>query len=225
MRVPILMYHRVIDPALAGDSLPSLIVPPALFRAQMAALAAAGWHAITLRALDAYLLSGRQPPPRTFVPTFDDGYRDGYLYAWPILREFGFVGTYFVVTGRIGRLVDNLEPQDLCALTRGGNEVANHTVDHVDVPALPAASMAAEIDVATQGITAWTGVRPVDFAYPFGAFGQAEIDHLAAQGYVTAVTTRWGAYENWYSRFLTPRIRVGPGTSAAGLLATLDAYR
>ena len=46
LRVPVLMYHRVVDPAAAGNSLPGLVVPPMLFAAQLAQLHALGWRTI-----------------------------------------------------------------------------------------------------------------------------------------------------------------------------------
>src|SRR6266700_1166950 len=51
--VPILIYH-VINPPLPGAPFPGLYVPPSEFAAQMQALKAAGWHAVTLDQLKAY---------------------------------------------------------------------------------------------------------------------------------------------------------------------------
>jgi peptidoglycan/xylan/chitin deacetylase (PgdA/CDA1 family) len=41
-------------------------------------------------------------PPRALVVTFDDGYRDNFLHAWPILKANGLSATFFVATGAIG---------------------------------------------------------------------------------------------------------------------------
>ena len=51
LHVPILMYHRIVPSAEAGDSIPGLVVPPDTFAAQLDALEAAGWHTITMATL------------------------------------------------------------------------------------------------------------------------------------------------------------------------------
>jgi peptidoglycan/xylan/chitin deacetylase (PgdA/CDA1 family) len=49
------------------------------------------------------LAEGREPPPGTVVVTVDDGYRDFYRVAYPVLRKYGIPATLFVVTGFIDR--------------------------------------------------------------------------------------------------------------------------
>jgi peptidoglycan/xylan/chitin deacetylase (PgdA/CDA1 family) len=49
------------------------------------------------------LADGIEPPPNTVVVTVDDGYRDFYRVAWPLLRKHGIPATFFVVTGFIDR--------------------------------------------------------------------------------------------------------------------------
>jgi len=222
-QVPILMYHRIVAEAQSPHSLSSLEVSPDQFAAQMKALADAGWHSITMRRLAADLIAGGSERPRTVVITFDDGYRDGYLNAAPILRRNGLVGTFFVITGRVGDS-DYLTAADLCQLTAQGDEISNHTVHHLGLPELSATRAAWEVDTAASMIQRWTGVAPVTFAYPFGSFDQGVVDHVQTAGYWLAVTNREGAAESWSSRFLVPRIRVGPGMSGASLLVRLSPY-
>jgi peptidoglycan/xylan/chitin deacetylase (PgdA/CDA1 family) len=221
LRVPILMYHQVADRAGAKGSDRSLVVPPALFEAQMAALAQAGWHTITLRQLAEDLASERGEPPRTFVVTFDDGHRDGFTNAVPILQRFGFVGTFFVITGRVGHH-GYLTPAELCELTQRGDEVANHTVDHVSLPTLSPARQTEEIAEAGAAIRVWTGVAPVTLAYPFGAWSLQVAARARQLGYLLAVTNREGDMEARWNRYTVPRLRVGPWTTAAGLVQLLQ---
>jgi len=222
-QVPILMYHRIVTRSEGPHSLSSLEVPPAQFAAQMKALADSGWRSITMRQLAADLIAGRSERPRTVVITFDDGYSDGYLNAAPILLRNRMVGTFFVITGRVGDS-DYLTAAELCQLTAQGDEIANHTVHHLGLPELSATRAAWEVDTAASMIQRWTGVVPVTFAYPFGSFDQGVVDHVRTAGYWLAVTNREGAAESWPSRFLVPRIRVGPGMSGASLLVRLSPY-
>ncbi len=93
--IPVLMYHHV-SPA------PGLVtVAPETFRAQMAHLARTGWHTAGCDDLAAFL-AGAPLPARSFAITFDDGYLDNYVHAYPVLREFGLCATIFIVTNWIG---------------------------------------------------------------------------------------------------------------------------
>lgn len=222
--VPVLMYHRVVPLSEAGDSLPSLVVSPQRFAAQMAALHAAGWHSITFRQLAIDLAAGRREPPRTLVITFDDGYADGYRYVFPVLQRYGFVATYFVVTGRVGEPA-YLSAGELCALTEAGDEIANHTVHHIGLATVPPARAVAEIAQAGRMIAAWTGVPPITLAYPFGDWSPTVVAILRRYGYWLAATTVPGATESFANRLLVPRLRVGPATTPAALVAMVRAYR
>lgn len=221
LRVPILMYHRVVDPAAAGDSLPSLVVPPALFAGQLAQLHAVGWRTMTLAQLAHDLQHGQRPGPRTFVVTIDDGWIDGATEALPILQRLGYNATYFVIGGRIGR-PGFLGPSDLRALVAAGMEIGDHTFDHISLPRLTPARKKYEIAAASARIAQTVGQAPVTFSYPAGHFSPAVEDALAQQGFALAVTTVPGLGASWLNRFVVPRQRVSPATSPSVLIAQLE---
>jgi peptidoglycan/xylan/chitin deacetylase (PgdA/CDA1 family) len=221
------MYHRIIPLAQAGDSLPGLVVSPALFAAQMDGLARAGWHTITAAQLLDDLAAGRRPPPRTFVITFDDGYDDGYTFALPVLRAHGFVATYYVIAGRIGNAPGPLEaltPQHVQALAAAGMEIGNHTRNHVDLATAPPATVRYQVIAASAKIESLVGQAPTTFAYPFGKWSFDAAAEVEAAGMGIAFTTVEGAREEWATRFASPRIRVGPGTTAGELLSLVERY-
>ncbi len=220
LRVPILMYHRIIPPTLAGDSLPSLVVPPGLFAAQLAELHATGWRTITLATLAADLAAHRRPPARTFVITIDDGHDDGYTYALPILQRFNDVATFFIVTGRLGK-PGNLTDAEVQQMAAAGMEIADHTVRHAYLPALSIAAAQYQIEVAAATIAQLTGRGPETFAYPYGGEDPAAVALLASGGFAMAVTTREGNLETASNRLLVPRLRVGPATSPLQLVGEM----
>jgi peptidoglycan/xylan/chitin deacetylase (PgdA/CDA1 family) len=220
--VPVLMYHRIVPWAKAGRSLPGLVVPPDTFAAQMRTLAAAGWHTVTAAQLAADLAAGRRPKPRTFVITFDDGWADGYRYALPILRRNGFVGTFYVISGRISRLSGFLSPTQLQAMQAAGMEIGDHTVSHADLPARTTSKARYEIVHAADQIAVVVGVRPSTFAYPYGARNLRDESLVARAGFALALTTVEGCLEISSNQFSVPRLRVGPGTSPTELLGTLE---
>ncbi len=86
--VPILMYHGV-GPDRPGWPWNYLFTPADIFEAQMRALRAAGWKTISLGELHAHMAEGKPLPAKPVVLTFDDGYADNWIYAYPILRKYG----------------------------------------------------------------------------------------------------------------------------------------
>lgn len=99
----ILMYHCVLKD---GDwqkqyLQPALVVSQQTFDKQMAFLSK-HYHLISLKDL-VEILQNKQPlPPKCAVITFDDGWRDNYLNAYPILKKYNVPATIFLTTDFIG---------------------------------------------------------------------------------------------------------------------------
>ncbi len=94
--VPVLMYHHVSpNPGL-------VTVSPATFRNHMETLAARGYQTIGADEFLEFLLGKYDLPAKSVFITFDDGYLDNYVYAYPVLRELGLKATIFAVTGWVG---------------------------------------------------------------------------------------------------------------------------
>ena len=94
--IPVLVYHGITPDASGQD------VTREQFTRQMSRLADEGYETIGLGTLAAFLRGERVPlPPRPFVLTFDDGRRDSYTGADPVLDEHGFEAAMFVDTGRV----------------------------------------------------------------------------------------------------------------------------
>ena len=218
LRVPILMYHRIVPFAQAVGSLKSLIVSPEVFSAQLTAAQAAGWHTITAAQLADDLAAGKAVPPRTFVITIDDGWKDGYEFALPILRAHGFVATFYVIAGRIdyGSFLDAWQ---LRAMISAGNEIGDHSMTHIPLAREAGSGLTYQIDAAAATIAAATGRWPETFAYPLGSFDLAtEAAVQACSTMKMAVIEGEATYETWATRFQIPRIRVDDGTAPDALL-------
>lgn len=94
--VPVLMYHHVTP---AGGM---INVTPDHFRDQLRWLREHDYVSLSSAAFAEHL-AGQPAPKRSVLITFDDGYLDNYVYAWPLLREFGFCAMVFVVTSWLGK--------------------------------------------------------------------------------------------------------------------------
>jgi len=98
----ILAYHRVVarrDPE-AECSLSAIIVCPDSFREQIAYLMD-HYDIVSLERLPLIASEGSQFR-KIAVITFDDGWKDNYTNAYPVLREYGIPATIFLVTDHIG---------------------------------------------------------------------------------------------------------------------------
>jgi hypothetical protein len=94
--VPVLLYHSV------GGKPSYLTTSTRLFAAQMRALFQGGFHPVTMQQYVAYVRGrGQSLPSRPILLTFDDGRRDAYFAATPILRQYGFHATEFDIPGWI----------------------------------------------------------------------------------------------------------------------------
>lgn len=89
--LPVLMHHYV------SNYPNSIAMPPALFEEQCRVMAEAGWRGVGLDEAEAFLEKGEALPPKSCLITFDDGYLDNYVYAWPILKKYGHKGVIFAV--------------------------------------------------------------------------------------------------------------------------------
>lgn len=98
-RVAVLMYHGIMPDEVAEAEGDSLQVRASDFRRQMEFLKR-NYEVCSLH--EAYCRLGKPGPKPRAVVTFDDGYANNYLTAFPILRELGIPATIFVVTGRTG---------------------------------------------------------------------------------------------------------------------------
>lgn len=98
----ILAYHRVVDP----HELPFLpeagmYVTKQAFQLQMEYLTKS-FRVVPLSDIVESILHGEALPAKTCAITFDDGWGDNFLHAFPILKRLGIPATIFLCTGFIG---------------------------------------------------------------------------------------------------------------------------
>lgn len=89
--VPILMYHHV------SPNAGPITTSPSNLESQLKWLKAHGYHSITTKQYADYL-EGHPLPRKSIMLTFDDGYLDNWVYAFPILQKWGFCAVIFLVT-------------------------------------------------------------------------------------------------------------------------------
>ncbi len=91
--VPVLLYHHINyeDDVLS--------IPPELFEEHLKFLKSEGYESITKEQLKEYMENGKKTwKDKAVVITFDDGYLDTWVYAYPLLKKYGFTAILFLVT-------------------------------------------------------------------------------------------------------------------------------
>lgn len=86
--IPVIMYHSV-GPLKPGWDWNTLVMPMEVFEGQMRMLKQHGWTTISLGALHDHIANGAPLPENPVVLTFDDGYLDNWVFAYPILKKYG----------------------------------------------------------------------------------------------------------------------------------------
>ena len=194
---------------------------PDLFARQMQYLADNGYTTLTMQEVYDILQGHKTLPAKPIALTFDDGYRDFYTAAWPILQRRGFKATNYVITDFIGWDAYMTWPM-LQELGDGGQvEIGAHSRSHADLRTLSAARLTDEV-LGSKAILETGLGRPVgSFCYPAGFYNAAVIAAVSRANYLTATTVLPGVQQNIQHQYELPRIRVnGPdpfGTWASRL--------
>ncbi len=127
--LPVVMYHS-INPDTQNNSL--LVVTPENFRRQMRFLKEHHYNVVSLEEAADFISKKKRPPPRTIAITLDDGFKDNYTYVLPILKEYNFPATIFIVVNEVGVPPDKrLSWDEIQAMQRSGLiTFGSHTVNH-----------------------------------------------------------------------------------------------
>lgn len=217
--VPVLMYHVIGTPPPAAPY-PELFVSRPLFAAQMAALARAGYQAVTLdRVWRAW--HGRAPlPPRPIVLTFDDGYHGDFGAAMPILRRRGWPGVLNLLVANLHRRGWGLKAWQVQRMIANGWEVDSHTLTHPDLATVSAGQLWQEVHRSRVVLRRLFHVPVRFFCYPSGAFDAAVISAVRRAGYLGATTEIPGLARRSQAYTLA-RVRVDGGEPPAELVRTI----
>jgi peptidoglycan/xylan/chitin deacetylase (PgdA/CDA1 family) len=206
--VPVLMYHQfheLDDDATAAQR--AWTVSPDAFAEQMRYLAAEGWHTVSPNELADYLAHAEPLPPRSFVLTIDDCYREAYTVAYPLLQELGFRPILFVIPGYMGYGA-YVKWEHLHELVSSGWIIGCHSYDHVPLRGLSAAELERQINEAGQLLAERLGVSVDSYAYPYGSLDATVIEALRDAGYRTAFTLNPLAYQPRDNLLLLNRLNI-----------------
>ncbi len=216
----ILLYHSV-----GGHDPRSIPVP--VFDRQIQVLADR-FRIVTLRDLCA-AIAAAPPEAGLACVTFDDGYRDTYEHALPVLARRGIPATVFVATGFLGGTFPTrfgkrpmMTADQVRATVAMGHEIGAHTITHPRLTDVLPEAAQEEIASSKRSLEDLIGSPIESFAYPKGACSDPVKRLVAAAGFRSAVTTREGLVQAVPDWLALPRVRIGARLSVRGFDARLS---
>ncbi len=211
--VPVLMYHSV-NPK-TNQQMRSLIVSPESFERQMRFLKSQRYNVVTLEEVSRLMHDKKKAPPKTVAISFDDGFKDNYIYAYPVLKKFGLPATIFVIYNEVGRPQgDRLNWEQIREMQASGLiAIGSHTLGPE-----PLIDIKSEAELRRQIIDSKKMFEerlktPVDgFCYVGGLFTPHIKELVKEAGYKYAVATALGRDYSSYDPYAIKRVRVSPSS-------------
>jgi peptidoglycan/xylan/chitin deacetylase (PgdA/CDA1 family) len=220
--IPILTYHQLVNTPPRGTPYREIYLSPADFARQMALLHKWGYRGLSMTALQPYLRGELEG--RVVGVTFDDGYLNNFEHALPVLSQYNFSATCYIVSQLVGKtnawdqkiglppapLMGVAELRQWLAL---GHDIGAHTRNHVHLDRVDDACAYDEIVLAKYELESALHVPVHHFCYPYGAYRPHHVAMVHEAGYQSATTTRRGRCFSRKDMMALPRVAV-PGASS-----------
>lgn len=200
--VPILAYHQVNDEGSKYS------ISISNFSQQMEYLTQQGYTAVTLAELTDSMAGNGSLPPKPVVITFDDGYRDNFTNALPILEKYGFKATVFVITDKVSQ-PGYLNWDEIRQMRSQGTEIGSHTHEHLALSELDMPEKIRQVTESKSILEKQLGAPVNVLAYPYGNFDSTLFEILRTAGYKGACTGINGLNKPGGNVYSLKRINVG----------------
>lgn len=209
MSVPVLMYHHVLPQSgFIASSIKE-------FKEQMEYIAKSGYHTLSLDEFYRYKKGELKPPKKSVLITFDDGWRNNFVYAYPILKDLGLKACIFLVTGWIeeaSKSIADFAPlshkqakiaaqnnpasvflnwREVETMKANGIDFASHTHGHSDAY-FGDLSFEDEINMCRDTMKKRLGIDDMHLCWPRGVFDKEKLNTAKQAGYELFYTTKRG---------------------------------
>ena len=239
LKMPILMYHHIdtLEGIVKGDKVgASLRVSPAVFEKQLQYIAKKSYTTINSFDLQKYLSGQVNLPAKPILLTFDDGYKNNFTKAFPLLQKYGMKADFAIISSVVSIKNEYMTWQDLRELVQSGMSISSHTHSHcttairqknyfLDSPInskeLPCSRFATqerlttgqikyEFETSKRNLERELKIEVSHLIYPFGFYNQQSIAIAKSAGYqfATTVVPQSGENLDFDKSFELPRYRV-----------------
>lgn len=225
-KVSILMYHQV-GRFRSPKNHRAQFCHVRRFRGQMRYLHYFGYNVLSLEQALKGLFHGEPLPPKPVVLTFDDGYRNFYENAVPILADYGFPAIVYAVSNLIGGRnqwveatgregADLMDLNSLRELGRHNIAIGSHSLTHPRLSQIPEDRMRREVLESKARLEDLLGQPVPDFCYPYGDYDERVRDAAIEAGYRSALTCIRGAANTADNAWEIPRKAISFGDLLPG---------
>lgn len=201
MRVPVIQYHKIDKPG-DGVLVRGGFTPPARFARQMAYLKKRGFVFFTASELIDHYRENGAFPENGLAITLDDGWKDNYTHAFPVLKRLGIKATIFIVPGLIGQVTskamadgeggrEHLSREDIIEMAGGGIEFGSHSMNHRLLNQISPEEVLFEVAESKKQIEDMLQRPCKTFAYPAGHYTEESQQIIENAGYTAAFSTTY----------------------------------
>lgn len=199
MQAPVIAYHKIDEPT-ADIKLRGAFTSPKNFARQMIYLKKHGFKFHTASELIDYYRERHAFPPKSVALTFDDGWKDNYTNAFPILRDLQIKATIFLVPSCIGQKTtqvvadgeaerEHLTRENVAEMSDYGIEFGSHTLNHKLLHRISDEEAELEVRESKNEIENLTQKACRVLAYPAGFYTKTAQQAVKNAGYIAAFTT------------------------------------
>ncbi len=202
MQIPVLAYHKIDEPT-KDIKLRGAFTSPKNFARQMVFLKKYNYTFYTASELINYYLGNGAFPPKSIALTFDDGWKDNYTNAFPILRDLQIKATIFLVPSCVGQTSstvvadgeserEHLSIKDIREMSEFGIEFGSHTLNHKLLHQISPAEVKFEVEESKKEIENTLQKPCLTLAYPAGFHTETAQTAVKRAGYIAAFSTVYG---------------------------------
>lgn len=213
--MPVLTYHNTQYIPKSGNGAAYYVEPP-IFEKQMKYLYLWGYKTLTVDEYISIYDGKSKLYPYMVLLAFDDGNKNNYTYARPVMVKYDQTGVFNVIAGRRG--MSNAEIKEMSDLF----DIESHSQTHVDHSKVDVAKLESEASASKNTLQAITGETIKTYTYPGCAYNGNAIDALKKFGYEMAFSCagRHGINQETDKRYQIRRMHVD--TSMDSLFITLQ---
>ena len=221
--VPVVMYHRVINKS-ENEGIHGTYIYENIFREHMKYLKDNNFSVITFEDLNNIGWRNRFDKNKKYIIiTFDDGYVDNYELAFPILKEFNFKATIFLmgestynewdVKADGEKSFPLMSVEMIKEMQDYGIEFGAHTFNHPKLNKLSNDEIKHQIVDVKKPLEEKIGREIITFAYPYGILNDYAKKMVEEAGYTFGVATDSGSVCLSDDLYQIRRIAIFPNTN------------